>query len=218
MTTSAITPMLLHILSFVLGFVVFFLISNRAKPQKITLIKEVFSQTINFVLFIWLSKILLNLPLLFRDPLAMLAYPSSSKAFYLAVLFSVAVILLGTYKGRIEGGPFIGALWHILLSAAFFYEFAQWTWIGNPYAFGNLVLYAVLLVIWLGIEGRLQICGASSVLVAGWALGMLMGSAFQSYPSAFGYTMEPWFILLFFVTSQFFIFFSYKRRSTHECY
>lgn len=51
--------------------------------------------------------------MMFRDPVAMLTYPSNSMAFYLAILFSAAVLLLDAYKGRIEGWPFIGALWHM---------------------------------------------------------------------------------------------------------
>lgn len=218
MTIPAITPMLLHIASIALGFAVFYIISDFAKAQKLKQAGEAFSQLINFVLFIWLSKILLNLALMFRDPLALLAYPSGSKAFYLAVLFSAAVLLYGTRKGRIDGWLFVRALWLILLPAAFFYEFARFTWFGDAYAFGNLILYAALLAVFLGISDKLPPHTATSVLITLWACGMLLGSVLQSYPSAFGYVMEPWFILLFFAASQALIFFSNRRRATHECY
>lgn len=218
MSSSALTSMLIYILSIALGVAVFYIVSDWAKEQKIKQAGEAVSQIINFVLFIWLSKIILSLPLLFRDPLALLAYPSNSKAFYLAILFSAAVLLYGVNSGQVKGQAIFGTLLHILLPAAFFYEFAQLAWFGNAYAFGNLILYAVLLGLFFGVNDRLSLYALSTVLLSLWAGGMLLNAVLELFPSIFGYAMEPWFILLFFTASQFLIFLNKRRRSTNECY
>lgn len=218
MSTSALTSMLVYILSIALGVIVFYIVSNWAKEQKIKQAGEVISQIINFVLFMWLSKVILNLPLLFRDPLALLAYPSNSKAFYLAILFSAAVLLYGVNSGRIKGQTFIRTLWHILLPAAFFYEFAQLAWFGDAYAFGNLILYAVLLGLFFGVNDRLSFSAFSAVLLSVWTGGMLLNASLGLFPSTFGYTMEPWFIIFFLTATQFLILLTKKRRPTNERY
>lgn len=218
MTFSAIIPMLLDIVSIGLGFIVFYVFSNLGKDQKINLIRETLSQIINFVLFIWLSKSLLNLSLLFRDPLAMLAYPSGSKAFYLALLFSAGLIFYSHRKGRIDGWPFVESLWFTLLPAAFFYEFIRLIWSGDIYAFGGIILYGIMLIAFLGMGEKIPQLVASSILIALWTSGMMLGVLTQTYPTTFGYVIEPWFIFLFFTISQTMIYLNYKRRDTHECY
>lgn len=218
MSLQAIAPVLLHILTLTLGFAAFYIVSDMRKEQKTRQAGEVFSQLVNFILFLWLAKILLNLPILFRDPLAALAYPSNSTAFYLAVLFSSALLLYGVRRGRIEGSPFIRTLWHILLPATFFHEFVQLAWYGDSYAFGNLLVYAALLALFLATTDRMSPDTVSSFLLVVWAGGMLLNASLELFPSAFGYAMEPWFTICFFIAMQLLIFLHKKRRPINERY
>ncbi|MBT2582859.1 hypothetical protein [Planococcus sp. ISL-109] len=218
MPAIAIIPILLYVFSMILGFAVFYIISDLVKEQKKKQAGEALSQIINFVLFIWLSKILLNLPLLLRDPLAALAYPSGSQAFYLAILFSAALLFFSARSGRIQCWQLIQTLLYILLPAAFFYEFAQLAWFDDAYAFGNLILYAVLVALFLGLNDRVSPYAVGSVLLSMWAGGVLLISSLQSYSSAFGYVMEPWFIFILFTAGHFLILLSSRRRATNECY
>ncbi|HSP22486.1 MAG TPA: hypothetical protein VLQ20_09155 [Planococcus sp. (in: firmicutes)] len=218
MPTIAIIPMFLHVFSIGLGVAVFYIISDSVKEQKKKQAERAFSQIINFVLFIWLSKILLNLPLLFSDPLAVLAYPSDSRAFYLAIFFSAALLFYGMKSGRTEGWQLIQTLLYILLPAAFFYEFAQLAWFDDVYAFGNMILYAVMLALFLGLNDRVSPYAVGQVLLTVWTAGMFLISALQSYSSAFGYKMEPWFITILFASGHFLILLNSRRRATNELY
>lgn len=217
MTITAIVPIVVNIFSIGLGAAVFYLVSDLGKGRKKKQAEEALSQIVNFVLFIWLSKILLNLPLLFSDPLAVLAYPSDSSAFYLAIFFSAAFLMYGMKSKGIQGWLLMQTLLYLLLPAAFFYEFAQLAWFDDAYAFGNLILYAILLAVFLGLNDRLSPSAAGHVLLSVWAGGMFLISTIQPYSSTFGYVMEPWFILILFTTGHFLILFSNRRRVTNEC-
>ncbi|MBT2571759.1 hypothetical protein [Planococcus sp. ISL-110] len=218
MSIIAIIPMLLKVFSIVLGVAIFYLVSDLVKDQKKIRVEEAFSQIINFVLFIWLSKILLNLPLLLKDPLAVLAYPSDSRAFYLAIFFSAAFLFYGMRSGKIKGWELIQTLLHILLPASFFYEFIQLAWYDDTYALGNLILYAVLLALFLVLGDRMSPYTVVRVLLSVWAAGMLLILSIQSYSSIFSYGMKPWFIILLFMAGHFLLLLSSRRRATNELY
>ena len=216
MPTPAIISMLLYILSISLGAAVFYLVSDLAKEQKKKRIEEAFSQIINFILFIWLAKILLNVPLLLSDPLAVLAYPSDSKAFYLAIFFSIAFLFYNTKRDQIKGWPLIETLLYILIPAIFFFEFVQLAWYEDSYALGNLLLYAVLLVSFLVLNDRISPYALGSVLLSVWTAGMFLISSVQSYSSVFGYLMAPWFVITLFTAGHLLILFTRRRRAINE--
>lgn len=216
MTITAVIPMLLKIFSIGLGAAVFYLVSDLSKEQKKKRAEEALSQIVNFVLFIWLSKILLNLPLLLSDPLAVLAYPSGSQAFYLAIFFSAAFLFYGLESRQIKGWPLIQTLLYILLPAIFFYEFAQLTWYDDSYVIGNLILYALLLVLFLLLNDRVSPYATGAVLLSMWTAGMFLISSIQSYSSIFGYGMATWFVITLFVAGHLLILISSRRRATNE--
>lgn len=216
MTITAIIPMLLKIFSIGLGVAVFYLVSDLSKEQKKNQAAEALSQIVNFVLFIWLAKILLNLPLLLSDPLAVLAYPSDSRAFYLAIFFSAAFLFYSMRSDRTKGGQLIQTLLYILLPASFFYEFIHLTWYDDSYAFGNVILNAVLLALFLGLNDRIFPSAVGSVLLSVWAAGLFLILLIQSYASVFGYEMAPLFILTIFTAGLLLILLSNRRRATNE--
>lgn len=218
MPTNAIVPMLLNISSIVSGIAVFYIVSDLAKEHKRKRTAQAFSQIINFILFVWLAKILLNLPLLFSDPLAMLAYPSDSGAFHLAIFFSAAFISYTIWNDRTEGWPLLQTLLYILLPAAFFYEFAQLAVYDDSYAYGNMGVYAALLALFLVLDGKVSPYSIGGVLLSVWTAGMFLIFLFQSYASAFGYGMEPWFLIIFFTAGHLVILLSSRRRATNELY
>ncbi|WP_010095622.1 hypothetical protein [Ornithinibacillus scapharcae] len=94
---SKLTAISIIALSFAIGFISFYLLSDLSIKQKRKHIEELISQLINFVIFIWLGKILLHLFIFISDPLSILAYPSDSKAFYFAI---VSITLLLLYKSN----------------------------------------------------------------------------------------------------------------------
>ncbi|WP_422122419.1 hypothetical protein DHX103_11485 [Planococcus sp. X10-3] len=216
MATVGILPMFINFFSILLGIAVFYIVSEVTKKQKKKRAQEAFSQIINLILFLWLAKILLNLPLLFSDPLALLAYPSDSQSFYLAIAFSAALLLYGVRSGRIHAWETLQTLLYILLPASFFYEFAQLTWFDDGYAFGNLILSGVLLALFLMLNGKASPYRLGTVLIGVWAAGMLLIFSLQSFASTFGYVMKPWFIVTLFIAGYFFMLLSSRRRAINE--
>lgn len=216
MQTTAVISIFIKIMSIISGVIIFYLVSGLKKECKKKLAEEAVSQIINFVLFIWLAKILLNLPLLLSDPLAALAYPSDARAFYLAIIFSGVLIVYSMEKGRVERWAFIKTLLYILLPASFFYEFAGWTWNNDSYAFGNIMLYSVLMILFLVLNDRVSPGVTGNVILLGWTAGMLLLLVIQPYGSMFGYLMDPWFIIILFTASQFLMFLYHRRSAINE--
>ncbi|WP_342527382.1 hypothetical protein MKY84_01840 [Chryseomicrobium sp. FSL W7-1435] len=216
MQTTAVISISIKIISVVSGIVIFYLISGFEKERRKKLAEEAVSQIINFVLFIWLAKVLLDLPLFLSEPLAALAYPSGSNAFYLAILFSAGLIGYGMKKERIEGWAFIQTLLYILLPASFFYEFAGWTWNNESSAFGSIVLYAVLLMLFLVLNDRVSPVVTGNAILSGWTGGILLLLMIQPHVSMFGYLLEPWFIVILFTAGQFLMFLHCRRSVIDE--
>ena len=56
------------ILSLSMGFLTYYLLSDFAKGKKKNYMEEVLGQLINFVIYIWVGKIILNLSTFIVDP------------------------------------------------------------------------------------------------------------------------------------------------------
>src|SRR5690625_4868656 len=106
--------------SFIAGFIFFYLMSALSKAKKKQQAEEVTSLLINFVIYIWIGKILLNFLTFIKDPLAVLAYPSNSHAFYLALLFSGIHILYKNKRHKPDWQLFLYSFIHVFLFASFF--------------------------------------------------------------------------------------------------
>lgn len=193
---SKLTIIIIIAISFGLAFLVFYLMSLLSKEQRKKGVSEVTSQLINFVLFLWLAKILLNLPLFVQDPLAVLAYPSNSEAFYLATLFTGGLLFYQSKKKKIAGALFAHSLVQVILAASFFYEFIQLVWRDNPFSLHYLIVFAVLLVLFYVLQGRMSPQNQISIVLGAAAAGFFAISFMLPYFSLFGYILKPWFLAL----------------------
>lgn len=194
---SKLTVILIIAVSFALAFLAFYLMSNLTKEQRKQQINEITSQLINFVLFLWLAKILLNLPLFVQDPLAVLAYPSNSEAFYLATLFTGILVYIKAKQGKIAGSRLAHSFLQVFLAASFVYEFIQMTWRENPFSLPYLVVFGLLLVLFHVLQGRMNPLNQISIVLAAAAVAFFTINFMLPYLSIFGYIVEPWFLALF---------------------
>lgn len=199
--STKLISILITISSIFGGILAFYIMSDLPKEQRKKHIDEITSQLINFVLFIWMGKIILNFPIFISDPLAILAYPSDSSAFYLAVLFSSLFLFYKSQRGQMNMLLFIQPFIFVFLVASFLYEFIQFTWYDNPYSFGYMVLLAILLILFLTAQGRIGSHILISALLIGWSLGIYIITIIQPFVTVFGYMMTPWFVGLFFAVS-----------------
>ncbi|MDY0395760.1 hypothetical protein RWE15_16690 [Virgibacillus halophilus] len=71
-------------ISVLLGYAYYFFMSEEKKQFKWKNGNLLVSQLMNFIICLWISKVLIHVRTFFHDPLAVLAYPSDAKAFYMA--------------------------------------------------------------------------------------------------------------------------------------
>lgn len=193
---SKLTVIFILAISFALSLLAFYIMSGLSEAQRKKQASEIVSQLINFVLFLWLAKVLLKLPLFLQDPLAVLAYPANSDAFYLAALFTGLLIFCQSTKRKIEGEAFAHSLLQVMLAALFVYEFIQLIWRDHPFSFSYLLVYGPLLLLFHLLQERVsrKIQMASALFAA--AAGFFIISFFVPYVSVFGYVLDGWFLAL----------------------
>ncbi|WP_338657088.1 hypothetical protein V6B14_23015 (plasmid) [Sporosarcina psychrophila] len=191
---SAQTSIAIIILSLSVGFLSFYLMSDLSKKKKKIYMEELASQLINFVIFMWIGKVLLNFPVFIKEPLTILAYPSNSYAFYLAVFFSAITITIKSKRQKIDIIPFFNAFTHVFLVASFVYEFTQIVWNNNTYSIRYLGLLAVLIIVIVVMRDRIATYVLNIIMLVGWTLGTLGLAFMMPFTMVFGYTMAPWFL------------------------
>lgn len=210
MVAAKITAIAVIVISLIIGVISFYIMSENPKIKKKKQMEEMISQLINFIIFIWLGKILVNITIFIKDPLAILAYPSGSDAFYLAVLFSALTLAYKAVRKQMDVIGFIQSFIPVFLVASFVYEFIQIVWQDNTYSTWYVALLAILLILFQLIKDRIAAGISTMVILIGWSAGMVTLTFIQPFVTVFGYIMEPWFIGLFFIAS--FILLIERRR------
>lgn len=197
---SALTSIAILVISLLVGLIVFYLISDLSKAQKKKNLGEMTSQFMNFVIFIWVGKILLNFPIFVTDPLAILAYPSNSSAFYLAVLFSAVTITISSKRQQIDVLSLIKSFLPVFLIGSFVYEFIEIVSHENTYSISYMVLLTLLIIVFIFIRDRVATNTLIIIMVSGWTSGTLALAYSMPVTMVFGYTMAPWFLGLFLIS------------------
>ena len=198
-TASAQTSIAIIILSLSVGFLSFYLMNDLSKKKKKIYLEELASQLINFVIYMWIGKVLLNFPVFIKEPLTILAYPGNSYAFYLAVFVSAITITIKSKRQKIDIVPFFNAFTHVFLIASFVYEFTQVVWNNNTYSIRYMGLLAALIIATVFMRDRIEAYSLNTIMLVGWTLGTLGLAFIMPFTMVFGYTMAPWFLGLILV-------------------
>lgn len=193
---SAQTTIAIIVFSLSVGFLSFYLISNLPKKTKKVYMEELASQLVNMFIFIWIGKVILNFSVFIKDPLAILAYPSDSNAFYLAVFFTVITIAIKSKRHKIDALIFSTAFTYLFLTASFVYEFIQIVWNNNIYSIKYIGLLAVLIITLVIMRDRITDYRLNIIILIGWTVGALGLSFIMPFMMVFGYTIAPWFLVL----------------------
>lgn len=193
---SAQTTIAIIVFSLSIGFLSFYLISSLPKKTKKIYMEELASQLVNLFIFIWISKVMLNFSVFIKDPLAILAYPSDSNAFYLAVFFTLITIAIKFKRHKIDVLIFSTAFTYLFLTASFVYEFTQIVWNNNTYSIKYIGLLAGLIIALVIMRGRIADYRVNIIILIGWTVGSLGLSFIMPFMMVFGYTIAPWFLVL----------------------
>lgn len=210
-TTQAILSIAVILISFLSGFLLFYLISPLAKEAKKKHMEEMLSLIINFILFIWLGKIIKHLSIFIRDPIAVLAYPSDSTAFYIAVLLISIHMVYKVIRHSFAVKPILHSFIPVFLMANFVYEFIQNTWFDRPYAWAHMTLLVILLLIYILLLGRKPnyIFYLFAFL---WVIGQLSLAYLLPFTTIFHYILAPWFLWLLLLAILLWILFYERKR------
>lgn len=195
-STTILVSIGILIVSFLGGVIIYYVISNDSTNKKKKQIEDVVSLSINFVIFIWLGKIILKLGRFFKDPLAVLAYPSTSHAIYLATFFIIINLLYRKLRHDERIAIIMQTFIPIFLSASFIYEFLQVVIEKQPY--NNLYLFFVtgLTVGYILLHGKVRIHLQTYLFAIALLIGQLILTIVANV-TIFGYRLLPiYFIVL----------------------
>lgn len=200
------------VISIAAGLTFFYVTSPLEKSVKKQQMEENSSLIINFILFIWAGKILLNIGIFVTDPLAVLAYPSNSNAFYLAVLLLIINIAYRSRKKYLNVSTATSSLVPIFLGSAFVYEFIEVILNANTLSRGHLGLLLIILVIFLIMYERRSPAMVAGCVFAAWSLGQLMLTTLMSYTTLYGYILAEWFLIIVLIISITVLIFHQRKR------
>lgn len=193
---QVLLSMAMIIFSFVGGFLLFYFTSSLAKTKKKEQMNEMINQLINLVLFIWLGKIVLNLSTFIQDPIAILAYPADSSAFYFGTILTIAIIVYKGIRQRTSISQFVFAFIPVFIVASFLYEFMQIVWGNMGFTWHEIGLLGGLLLVYMLIHDHVSEELSTLLLVVGWGVGKLLLFWFLPFTTVFGYMINGWFIVL----------------------
>lgn len=191
----------MKVISWLVGFVVFYLFANVERAQKKHQFQEVISQLVNFILFMWFGKIILNFSSFLKSPVAILAYPSNSQSFYLATFLTVALIVYKRFKHNYDLRSFIEAFMYVFLVASLTYDFIQLVLNHNKYILGQFILLAVLVLFYVLMQGRRNMESIGLNMLMAWSAGAFLLQIVQPFFIVFGYTIVPVFFVVVLIGS-----------------
>lgn len=184
------------VISFLIGFLFFYMVSPLKRGNKKQLLEEVISLLINFVIYIWIGKILWNISTFIQDPLAVLAYPSNSNAFYIAFILISIHIGYKIKRDQLQLGLLLYSFVPIFISASFMYEFIQMIIFDDGGSWIYLGVLMVLIIVWMFLDGRVSNRTTILILILGWTIGKLILTLTLPYSTIFGYMLTPLFFII----------------------
>lgn len=199
------------IISFIIGCVFYFVMSPVKKNLKKEHIQKIISLLIDMVIFIWISKVIVNISQFIRDPLAVLAYPSDSSAFYLAIGIMLVYLAYKQKRSKLLIEPPIDSFVPIFIVTSFVYEFIQIIWFGKSWPY--MALLMILIMLYLLIDDKLPRYIISGLAVITWSLGQLLLTFILPYMSVFNYIIDPWFFIVIMIVTLLYVILKRKKVS-----
>jgi hypothetical protein len=197
--------------SFLVGFLFFRLMSPYSKPETKKRMDEVGNLFIVFVVSLWIGKIFTNFTTFIQDPLPILAYPSDSKAFYIAVGLSA---IYGKFKIANGDRGVIDLLFAWLMvffTTSFTYGFIQMIVGTAVFSWQYLGLLVLLIILYILQQDRLSKETLVFFGIGCWSLGQWLLSIF-SHTTIFQFNLSHWFYGVIFIASVVFIIFRKKVK------
>lgn len=177
------------VISFVMGVIVYYFIATDPKEAKKKQLEDVISLTINFVIYIWIGKILINIEKFIKDPLSILAYPSNSHAVYVATVFIIINLFYRKIRHNERISTIIFTFIPVFIISSFVFEFFQLTVDGRLYNLYYLLFLSLLSVSYILLFGKISIQKQSYVFGLILLIGQLLLSTLNK-ATIFGYRLS----------------------------
>lgn len=210
-STSIFISIAIMIVSFIGGLSFFYVSSYQPRKVKKQQLDQLMSFLINYIIYIWIGKVLAHFTTFIKDPLAVLAYPSNSTAFYYATILIVVHLLYRMRHKKAEMFIVLQTSLPVFLSASFLYEFLQVIVAKNQISWGYLTLLMVFILLYLFMQGKGSIRNRSLIIFYMWIFGQFLLS-FYSNITIFDYMISPIFLICLFVIVLFFQMFNRKGK------
>ena len=211
-STTVMMSIGILVISFILGFLFYFLLANEAKERKKQHAENIVSLLINFILYIWIGKIVIHINLFVQDPLAVLAYPSDSRAFYMAsVLIMVNIYYLVTKK-RQAGRPLFNTFVPVFIAASFIFEFTQLVIYKNDNVWLILFLWMLLLIGYVLIYGKWANTLVNVIFAIASLIILCILSLIKDTVTIFGYMISPFYFISLLILVFIIIVYSNRRK------
>src|SRR5699024_8593289 len=187
---SVIKSIGLLIVSFLVGIGYFFIQSEQTKELRKKQFEVTSSLIINIVIYIWIGKVLVHIPEFFSDPLAILAYPSNSNAFYEASVLGLINIIINVTRKKVAVSSYIIAFIPIFIGASLLFEFILYIHNGTINNLTNLLL----LILFVGIQ---LICNKQPIVKLNLIIAIILStvqlglSLIYNYTTIFNYLIHP---------------------------
>jgi|SRR5690625_2683612 len=193
------------VVSIGIGCLYYYVMSPVKESIKRKQLNDGLSLLINFIIYIWIGKILANVTTFIKDPFAVLAYPSDGTAFYIATgLLMINII----YKKRREKVSIVLSLYlflPIFLAATFTYEMIQWIVNNQTY---NLVMLLFVTLLLLIYTLKKEITKQTIIFMTFISfIGLFIISLASSIMTLFGYLLAPFYYIVLCLLLGLFIYF-----------
>ncbi|HLR54841.1 MAG TPA: hypothetical protein VK078_08965 [Pseudogracilibacillus sp.] len=168
---------------------------NLPKRERKQHIEIVTSYGIQFVIYMWVGKILVSLPKAIADPLSVLAYPGDSWAFYTATVLTLTHLWIQSKRQKVRPRLLFQGFVPIFFLASLIFEFLQITVEGssiNAYFVGIIIITLVMMFVYQNKAADV----VYSLFMIIWAAGSGLLGFVKGYVVIFDYVLQPWYFIL----------------------
>lgn len=211
-STTILMTIGILICSLIVGIGFYYVTNKSNRKEKKRQIDQFLSYAINFILFIWAGKVILQLPLFFQDPLAVLAYPSDSRSVYIATILLIIQITYHILRKQLHILTLIETTIPIFIATVFMHEFLQLMIEGNRYGIPHLILMTALLFLYLFLHDKQSIRRNTMGIIAIFCFAHISFYIVYSYTTVFDYMLHPIYFLSIFVLSVGLFLYDWQRN------
>lgn len=192
-------------LSIGIGFLYFYLLSPLKGKTKRKQINDAISLLINFIIYIWIGKIIANITVFISDPIAVLAFPSNAQAIYIATGLLIINIIYKQKRENMNISQSLFLYFPTFLAATFMYEMIQLIVNGQKYNVLTLLLIAVFLVVFT-LQKKFTTRSLIIMILINF-VGLFLISLLSSLTTLFGYILAPSYFLILCLLLILFVYF-----------